>query len=306
VSVEPEIEHAERVKVRRRAHLVADLAARQHGVVARQQLLGLGVGRGAIWRDLEGGRLHAAHRGVYVVGHPGITARGRWMAAVLSAGEGALLSHRSAAALWGMLDVPGGRVDVLGGGKGNTGVRIHESDNVSNEDREMRDGIPVTAPSRTLVDLAGVVSARRLGYAFEAAERQQLLDVEKVLALCGRRRGTKALRALIADQHEPDPVRSRTERRFLSECRRFEIPKPAVNVAVGDITVDFMWPRLKLAVELDTYGFHGSRRQFEEDRRRDLVLRLAGITVVRITDRQLKQDSARTMGSLRELLLRVW
>ena len=302
MSRESEVGRHSGTEVRTRQRAVAILASRQHGVVARRQLESLGVTAGSIRRQRENGRLHLVHRGVYVVGHPAVTPRGRWMAAVLASGPEALLSHRSAAALWGLIDVPGGLIDVIGAGKGSRGVRVHRSADISNEDRMVRDGIPVTSPSRTLVDLAAVVSDRRLTYAFEAAERQQVLDVEKVDALCGRRRGTKVLRRLITDQTEPDPVRSRVERRFLAACRQARLPKPAVNVAIGDSTVDFLWPKTGLIVELDTFGFHGSRRQFEEDRRRDLELRLQGFSVVRVTDRQLVRSRGRIMQSLAELL----
>lgn len=304
MSVECEVERHSGTEVLARQRAVAILASKQHGVVARRQLEDLGVTAGAIRRQRENGRLHRVHRGVYVVGHPAVTPRGRWMAAVLAAGSEALLSHRSAAALWGLIDIPGGPVDVIGAGKGSSGVRVHRSDCIGDEDRVVRDGIPVTGPTRTLVDLAAVANVRKLTYAFEAAERQQVLDVEKVEALCGRRRGTKALRVLIADQIGPDPVRSRVERRFLTACRQAGLPKPAVNVAIGDSTVDFLWPKAGLVVELDSFGFHRSRRQFEEDRRRDLELRLQGLQVVRVTDRQLDRSRGRVMRSLAELLSR--
>lgn len=146
------------------------LAARQHGVVARKQLVALGLGRGAIAHRLAVGRLHRVHPGVYAVGHPLLAARGRWMAAVLACGRSALLSHRTAASLWGLMPTAAARTDVTTPARsrgGPPGIRIHRVRSLHPEDGATVDGIPVTSVSRTLLDLAEVLSAGRLARALE-------------------------------------------------------------------------------------------------------------------------------------------
>jgi predicted transcriptional regulator of viral defense system len=159
---------------------IADLAAQQHGVVSRRQLLALGFGRRAIDRRIGSGRLHPVHRGVYAAGHPGLSAHGRWLAAVLAFGPGATLSHRSAAALWGFLRVAAAPVDVTiaeARGRGRPGIRLHRVRELHADDRTCHDSIPVTAVARTLLDLAEELHPRRLERAFEEAERLSLLDL---------------------------------------------------------------------------------------------------------------------------------
>jgi predicted transcriptional regulator of viral defense system len=144
---------------------VAELARRQHGVVARRQLVALGLGRGAIAHRLATGRLHCFHVGVYAVGHTALSYRGRWMAAVLACGPGAVLSHRSAAAHWGLRPSDRARVDVTvpwGSRARRPGIDVHRVRRLFHEDRTVEEGIPITAVPRTLLDLAEVVSRDRL------------------------------------------------------------------------------------------------------------------------------------------------
>src|SRR2546423_6748271 len=170
---------------RPRDRQIAALATRKHGVVARRQLVALGLGPGAIDHRVARGRLHPVHRGVYAVGHPRLTARGLWMAAVLACGPGALLSHRSAAALWGFQSTAAMRIDVSAPGRrGRPGIVLHRVGSVHDEDRGKCHGVPVTAVPRTLLDLAGLVSPDQLPRALEQAARPQLLDMKAAPALC--------------------------------------------------------------------------------------------------------------------------
>jgi predicted transcriptional regulator of viral defense system len=135
---------------------VAALALRQHGVVARRQLMCLGLGAGAIKHWLAAGRLHQLHRGLYAVGHAAVTPHGRLLAAVLACGDGALASHRSAAWHWELLPAPGGPVEVTLAGtsrRGPRGIRLHRARHLAPEDRARKEGIPVTSVARTLLDI---------------------------------------------------------------------------------------------------------------------------------------------------------
>jgi very-short-patch-repair endonuclease len=266
-------------------HLAAMIAARQHGVVTAAQLAALGIRRGGRARRIEAGRLHPVHRGVYAVGHPGLSSEGRWMAAVLACGEGAVLSHAAAAALWGMLPPPPGAVEVTvpgdGGRRRQAGIRLHRSRTLVRELTTRRQNIPATVPARTIADLRRVAPASELRRAIREAG---------VLGL-----------AVGAEVHA-DPTRSELERRFLRLCRRHRLPAPEVNARVASFTVDFLWPKRRLIVETDGYRYHRSRLAFEEDRARDVELRLLGYEVIRFTHRQLTQDDAGVAAALRALL----
>lgn len=293
---------------RLREQAIARLAGRQHGVIARWQLLGLGLGRGAIQHRIATGRLHPVHRGVYAVGHRRLTREGIWMAAVLACGRDAVLSHRSAAALWGIGSAAGPRVDVtLPSQSGNAppGIALHRVRGLDDEDRVVRKSIPATSVARTLFDLAEVVDTRRLERSFEEAERLRLLDLRAVERVCQRSRGRRGLRPLLAllpNLKPPPHTRSELERRFLDLCRDFGLPAPIINAPVVGFEVDALWPYAKLIVELDGYEFHRTRAAFERDRARDAVLQAGGHRVVRLTQRQLTNEPAATAKLIRRLL----
>lgn len=177
---------------------IAALAVRQHGVVARWQLLAMSFTRRAIDNRIASGRLHAVYRGVYSVGHAHVVGRGRWMAAVLAGGPQALLSHRSAAALWDLAPSSSPLIDVTAsrGRAGHRGIRLHRPRTLHPEDRAKRDTIPVTSIARTLFDLAEVVDRRQLERVFEQAERLRLLDTSAVARVCERGRGRRALKVI--------------------------------------------------------------------------------------------------------------
>jgi predicted transcriptional regulator of viral defense system len=177
---------------------IAELAGRQHGVVARRQLLGLGLGRGAIDRRIEAKRLHPVHRGVYAVGHRELSRLGWWMAAVLACGPDAVLSHRSAAALWGIREGSPTRADVSAPRElaSRPGIRVRRAF-VFADEGTIEAGIPVTTVPRTLLDLAAVLQPHELDRALEQAEALRLSDPIPLAALVERhrgRRGTARLR----------------------------------------------------------------------------------------------------------------
>jgi very-short-patch-repair endonuclease len=229
------------------------------------------------------------------------------MAAVLACGDHAFLSHRSAAALWGIARGASARVDVTApiGRRGRPGIALHRFRGLHPDDEAEREGIPVTSVARTLLDLAEVVDSRRLGRAVEEAERLGLFDLRAIERVCERNGGRHGLRPLLAVVRSLQPApetRSELERGFVDLCRRAQLPTPAVNALVAGYEVDAVWWDYGLAVELDGYAFHRTRAAFERDRTRDAALMLAGYRVLRITARRLEDDPDSVAETIRRLI----
>jgi very-short-patch-repair endonuclease/predicted transcriptional regulator of viral defense system len=287
---------------------IAKLAERQHGVVALWQLLRLGFDSGAIEARLARGRLHRVHQGVYAVGHRRLDWRGVLIAAVYAYGPEAVLSHRSAARLWGIRPNNRRDVDVTVPGRGlrrRSGLQPHCVRRLDVRDITQIDGIPVTTLPRTLLDLAEVVPKDHVIKAVTEAERQQLIDLNAIKELLARspgRRGQRPLREILSDAVIEPRTREEFEHRFFHFCHEARLPKPKVNTAVEGYEVDLFWPHAKLIVELDSWSFHRHRKAFEDDRERDAVLLTAGYRVVRITWRQLTREPKKLEARLRALL----
>jgi hypothetical protein len=229
------------------------------------------------------------------------------MAAVLACGEEALLSHRSAAALWGLAPYAGSWIDVTAPGsrRAPRDKLIVHGGVVHPEERGVHDAIPVTSVARTLLDLAEIVDRRRLERAVEEAERLHLFDLRAVERACERNRGRHGLRPLLAllPGLSPAPeTRSVLERQFVAFCREAGLPTPVMNAEVAGFEVDALWPRAGLVVELDGYAFHGTRAAFERDRARDAALQVAGYRVLRLTHRRLTTEPATVEQLIRPLL----
>ncbi len=293
---------------RERERRLAELATRQHGVVGLRQLRRLGFGEGAITDRIDAARLAALHREVFTVGHRRVDRRGRWWAGLLAYGDGTVLSHRSAAALWGFarerstveVTAPRGRQGI----HRRTGLWIHRC-RLGPEDRAVHTGIPVTTVARTLFDLAEVLDFQRLQRAWEEADRLNLLQLRAVAEVCERGHGRRALRPirrLLASAHASTRTRSPLEDRFLRFCRRHRLPPPATNVTVLGHEVDAAWPAAGLVVELDSWEFHAHRAAFERDRARDTRLLLAGYRTIRVTHRRLTEEAQELATQLRQLL----
>jgi hypothetical protein len=282
------------------------LAGRQWGVVARAQVLALGFSRSWIERSLAAGRLQLLYRGVYAVGHTRLCREGRWLAAVLACGPGAVLSHRSAAAHWNLLATSATRVDVTAarGRRGHEGVRLHRSRSLDAQDTTTNQGIPITTVAKTMLDLAAIVPAHRLERALAQAERLRLYDdaaLTQIIERSNGHRGRQALQEAIAQ--EPAFTRSDLEARLLALTRQHGLPTPLVNhiLAAPDhprLEVDFCWPSHQLIVETDTYATHGTRADFEHDRRKDAALAAAGYTVIRFTDQTAPTEIEARLRSL--------
>ena len=283
---------------------VAALAARQHGVITRAQLTALGLSDDAIRRRVRAGRLHRIHRGVYAVGHPRLTMHGRLLAAVVSYGDRAVASHRSAAVLWKLLPERGPRVDVTvtgGGGRGRRGAIIVHRSALPAEAVTVRDGIPVTTPLRTLVDLADVLPRRALERAMDEAAYLRL-DLRGLQPVPGRRGAGQLRRVLAGHEAGSTRTRSRLEELMLALCRRAGLPEPEVNQTIQGYEADFVWREARLIVETDGWAAHGTRAAFERDRRRDAQHTAAGWRVVRITIRRLEEEPEAVAEQLRRLL----
>ena len=287
---------------------LAALAARQHGVASRCQLLELGYGAAAVRYRVSVGRLHPLHVGVFAIGHLRVTPRGRYMAAILAGGEEALLSHQSASSVWEVLSSARAVIDVTVPGRGpdvRPGIALHRRQSLHPDDRAEVDGLRVTSVARTLRDLAAVVPPRRLERAVEEAEWPRLLDLRALEAVSERRRGrpgSTAIARVLRERRDSPWTRSELERRFLALCSAAGLPSPVVNGRLLGFEVDFHWPEHRLVVELDGFAYHHTRASFERDRRRDAKLHVAGQRVLRLTQRRLERDSGEVVAEVRSLL----
>ncbi len=269
---------------------IAALAAAQHGIVTRSQLRSLALGDDQIDYRLRVGRLHRLHCGVYAAGHRVLTEDGRRLAAVLSCGPGAALSHRSAAALWKLIvaDPRCHDVSVPGrAGRTRADVRLHRPRSLTHADLTTHRGVPTTTPERTLADLRQVAGPR----AVERATQEALF-----------------LR-LLADRHERPITRTRLklEELMLALIRRHDLPTPRCNEPVTGASGrvyrgDFAWPEHDLVVETDGRAAHGTAAAFERDRERDVDLTLAGQRVLRFTYRHVTAQEAYVAATMRALL----
>jgi very-short-patch-repair endonuclease len=290
---------------------IALLAGGQHGVVARRQLLELGFSPEQIGRRIRRGSLHVVQRGVYAAGHPAISIRGDWLAAVLTYGADSVLSHRSAGALWGIVSPVRGLTEVTctTRWRARRGITVHRASMLGDEISRV-EGIPTTGVSRTLFDLASVLSRERLERAMDEAEVLELTDrisLHVLLERYPRRRGTAILRAILDDaQRARGVTRRELERRFAAALASTDLSRPHRNadVAVAGrfFEVDCLWRAEQLIVELDGGFVHGTWRASERDRERDRLLMVDGWRVVRITRRQLRDDAPAVVADLRKLL----
>jgi hypothetical protein len=289
---------------------ISALANRQHGVVSRSQLAELGLTRRAIEHRLETGRLHPLHRGVYAVGHRVLTRDAARMAATLVA-EDAVLSHRSAGALWGIHNSDRGRIDVTVPRylRPRARLDIHQA-RLPPDEITTHHGIPVTTPARTLLDLAAILDPTRFERAATEAEIRRLTSptsLDALVARYPRRPGTKAVTQLLRSNAIGKAVtRRELELRFLTFLDKARLPRPSINATLDippkPVTVDCLWPAHGLVAELDGFETHGTRIAFEADRTRDRAVMTAGYRTVRITYRQLATDARTLEAQLRALL----
>ena len=277
---------------------IAAIAAAQQAIITREQLLELGLGRGAINHAVDRGRLHQRHRGVYsLVPSRALPPLAIERAALLACGPGALLSHHSAAAVWGIRPRIHGDVDVtvVGGdaGRRRAGICAHRAAVLDRRDVRSRAGIPLTSAARTLLDIAPRLSGRSLELAFDEALVRGLATLEAISAVTARypkRKGAARLHALARPDRPTTITRSAAEERFLEMIRRARLPEPEVNARLGRFVADFLWRDERVVVEIDGYDYHRGRTAFERDHERDAEHQYEGYTVIRVTWRQLESE----------------
>jgi Transcriptional regulator, AbiEi antitoxin len=297
-------------------HLAA-LAARQHGVVSRGQLHKLGMSDSAIRQGLRAGRLHRVFHGVYAVGHSRIGERGRMLAATLVCGDGAVVSHRSAATLLGLIDRAPVAVDVIPPGQRGRaidGVRVRFIGPLRPDETGTADGIPCTSPARTLVDNAGTAGTRRLRSMFERAAAKGVLDLDAVeRSMSPRRPGAPLLRGLVAEWRPAVAVaatgrlKSPLEAMVLPLIVGRGLPAPRSNAPVRlasgkTIEVDFLWAEQRFVLEADSRDFHGTEVAFERDRWRDRELLRIGFAWLRATRLQAETEAEEIAATVAEKL----
>jgi len=292
---------------------IAQVSGRHEGVITTDELVEAGLSRKGIQKRTERGALHRLYPGVYAVGNPLIGLRGKWLAAVRACGPGAVLSHRDAAMLWGLLGSTRRQIDVTVAsqrGRRLDGIDRHAAVLLP-RDQSDREGIPCTSPSRTMLDLAAVLSPRPLEKAYEQGWILGVLDaraLEDVLERARGHRGARRLRALIKKANPGRTVtRSGPEELFLSLVDRARLTRPELNVDLPipgeEINVDCLWQAEGLVVELDSRRYHRDNPgAFTRDRRRDRLLRLAGYDPVRFTDEELEHSPDEVIATVTDLL----
>lgn len=289
---------------------ISTIAARQYGVVSRGQLISAGVSRDQIARRVHRNRLRPLQRGVYLVG-PLMVARAQPMSAVLCCGESAVVSHHSAAVLWEIVDPSAASksVDITipaGARRHRPGVNIHRT--ALQPDEMMRlDALPVTTAARTLFDLASRIAGRDLERLIAEALSRRVTSQAALATLMQRyehRPAARRLSMFLDGDRQPALSRSAAEDAFLVLTGKAQLPRPEANVRVEGHEVDFYWRTERLVVEMDGFAYHGSRRSFERDRRRDAVLAAAGLRVMRVTWRQLEDEREALLVRLAQALAR--
>jgi hypothetical protein len=268
------------------------------------QLRGVGLTQRAAEYRGKQGSLHRVHRGVYAVGHLSIGRRGALRAAALACGEGAVISHGTAAAFWGLRDHWPALIDVTGGrqaGRKVAGIRCRRCRYPQPQEIIIRGEIAFTSPARTLVDSAGMLSTASLRRMVERAAVRKLLDLaalDGAIRGAKRRRGISALQTILTDWRTDDgsvpDLRSEFEALVLPRLMARGLPRPACNKTLeidGErLMVDFLWESPRVVVETDGEATHGTPVAFQRDRHRDQVLVAAGYRVVRATWDQMRDE----------------
>lgn len=275
-------------------------AGQQFGRVSRRQLGTLGVREATIARWKKDGYLLPGDLpGVFAVGHQAPSVEGDLSAAVLYAGERAVLSHGTALWWYGILDRRPFQIDVSVAGRRRSrkGIKIHARRDVH---RHWERGLPVTSVAQALLDFAAAAPFRRVRYAVAQAEYHELLDLDEIGKVLGRGKPGSAKLRRALERHLPQLARTRSEleRVFLPLCERGNISLPEINVTINGVLVDAVWRDARVVVELDGHRGHRTRAQIERDRRNDLRLRAAGYTVLRYTWEQVTAEPELVLSDL--------
>jgi very-short-patch-repair endonuclease/predicted transcriptional regulator of viral defense system len=274
---------------------IVRLSRDQNAAIRTDQLHAAGLTRHAIAARVKRGRLVPWSQGVYIVGDPELLPLAKQSAVLLSLGYSAVLSHRSAAAVWGLAQPDPQVIDVtiVGNRRSREGVRLHRVRALDPRDITTHENLQITTPARALIDFASQAGTSELADGFGEARAKRLVTDARLNAALRRapqnHPGAAIVRAMLREGGTYD--RSKAERLMRRLCRQAELPQPITNIMLHDHLVDFLWPDQRLIVEVDGYGTHGNRQAFESDRRRDQIHTAAGYVVVRITWSQLQDES---------------
>ncbi len=294
--------------MQRSERLIGQIAARQDDVVSRAQLLEVGIARGEIDGRIARAQLRRRHRGVYLTGHAPPSTRTLARAALLACGEDAVISHGTAAALWGLVAPPAeAEITVTGRNPGaKPGIRIHRVTTLHpSEVRVLHHGLRVTSPARTICDLAATSPRREVEHALQEAIVRRLVGEAQLRAVLGRapaRPGAAVMRDVLAVERGPGFTRSAAERALMQIVDGAKLTRPEKNVRICGHLVDAVWRAARLVVEVDGFTSHGHRHAFERDRRRDQELGAAGWRVIRLTFRQLRDEPLMVAAALAQAL----
>jgi very-short-patch-repair endonuclease len=272
---------------------IARIGGRQDNVISREQLLEAGLARGQIARRVAGGRMQRLYRSVYLLGPAPPTLMARARAAAMACGDGAVVSHRSAAEMFGLLPETDRTIDVTVVKRNpgvEPGIRLHRVAKLTRHVVTTMRGIRVTSVARTIADLAGTEPPRDVEAAFQEALYRKLVTPSGVAAVIKReprRRGAPVVRALL---HDPRMTRSEKERLLLRLIDAAQLPRPLTNVRVHGYLIDAFWPVERLAVEFDGRDAHDHLLAFDGNRRRDQVLLAHGVRTMRVTGRHMQGE----------------
>jgi very-short-patch-repair endonuclease len=289
------------------------IAEVQRGMVSRRQLAAAGIAPSTITRLASSGRLRRTHAGVFAIGPELNIPLADETGALLAVRAGAALSHHTAALLWELrrpgsgdglihVTVPGASVEDP------EGVRVHRSTVLSARDIRVREGLPVTSPPRVLLDLTLALGRRETERAIDRMLIERvggLGQIQELLKRAGRHAGRAVLQDIVTGYTTSTFTRSEAEERFLALVRRSGLEQPLVNARRLGFEIDFLWPNHGVAVEIDGFAFHRTRDRFEDDRARDRKLAKAGITVIRITWRQLEREPEAVLVDVAQALART-
>jgi very-short-patch-repair endonuclease len=295
-----------------RERAIGEIAGRQDNVITRDQLMALGVGRGAIAHRVATGQWQRLHRAVFLIGPAPPTLSAKARAAVMAMGEGAVLSHRTAAELWGLLEAsnePEVHVMVAGRNVGpRPGLRIHRVSKLDGSEVGSHNDLPVTSPARTVLDLASTAPMSDTEVALAEARIHRLATDRQLSQTIQRHptaKGASTLRALLEQERDSGYTRSAAERRLRDLVRDAGLPRPRFNEPLLGYVVDALWPEHRLVVEVDGYAYHRHRGAFESDRRRDQELVAAGYRVIRVTWLQLRDRPLSVITSIAQAIART-
>ena len=276
--------------------------------MSHAQLIAAGISRSAVGRMIDGGFLRPVHHAVYAVGHSAPSPLADETAALLACGEHTALSHHTAAVLLKLIPERDGAIHVTIRGKYGSrpdGVRVHRSNTLTQSEVRPVDGLPVTSPARTLIDVGQELDGWSFEHAVEEALTQKMVT-ERELRTAARksrgRRGATRLVAVLDSWREPGITRSMAERRFRGLIRAAQLPAPLTNVRVHGYSLDAYWPDLGVVVEVQGYKFHSGRAAFERDSRKGAKLTAAGLTVIYVTWRQMEEEPYAVVARVAQVL----